>query len=222
MSKIHTPISLFDKHAMPFLWRHPRLKNVIKMVFDYTIVIPALFFLSPLLLIITVLILLESPGPILYRMRVLGLNGVEFQAYKFRVMFLDADDRLIQNRQQWVSVLRGDRSQRDPRFMRIGWFLRRSGLEELPRLLNILNRDMSLVGPRAVTRQDVMKYGRSNIDVMTSVLPGLTGLGQLRGVMLSATEHVDLEMQYINNWSPWLDMKILVNTFSTAFKGQPA
>ncbi len=207
--------------AIGFLKRHRLLKKTVKTVFDYTIVLPALLFLSPFLLIVTLLILIESPGPVFFRRRVLGLNGREFNAFKFRTMYINSDDRLIQNRQQWVAVLRGQKVGRDPRYTRIGWFLRRTGLEELPRLLNILNREMSLVGPRALTRQDLLKYGRHNIDMMTAELPGLIGPGALLGLNIPLKDQLKLDMEYSNNWSVWLDVKILFGTFSTALKSQP-
>lgn len=208
----------FERRALSALRRHPRLKQFLKATFDYAITLPALLLLSPLLLAIAILIKLESPGPVFHRRRMLGLNGREFYAYQFRSVYVDGNARLLRNRQAWVAVLRGQPGAQDPRVTRCGRFLRQSGLNELPRLFNILQRDMSLVGPRALTRRDLMKYGRNSVEAVTSVLPGLTGLWQLESGEKNNPLNRDLE--YINNWSLWLDLKILFATFTLAWKGQ--
>lgn len=202
------------------LRRSPRLKRFLKAAFDYAIALPALLLLSPLMLAIALFIKLESPGPIFWRRRVLGLNGREFTAYQFRTIYIDSDDRLIRNRQQWVAILRGAKAA-DPRVTRVGRFLRQTGLDVLPRLFNILFRDMSLVGPHAVTRQDIMRYGRKRVELLTSVTPGLTGIWQLNALKKSPSERLTLEMEYINNWTPWLDFKILLNTLTIVLQQQP-
>lgn len=219
---LQAPISTQSRilhQAVAALRRHPRLKRFVKAAFDYTIIIPALLLLSPLLLTISLLIKLESPGPVFFRRRMVGLNGREFYAYKFRTVFIDHNAVLLRNRTQWVAMLNGH-NVRDPRLTRVGYYLRRCGLDELPRLLNILTRDMSLVGPQAVSRKDVLKYGRKGMDAITSVLPGLTGPGLVVGQTASSEDRLSLDLEYINNWSPWLDMKIIFGTFTTVWRGQ--
>lgn len=210
------------KHNSVFstLTRSPRVRTVAKIGIDYAFTLPALFFISPLLLFIAFLIKLESPGPVFYRQRVLGLNGREFYAYKFRTMYVNANEVLLRHRQEWVGMLQGRPGARDPRLTRVGFFLRQSGLDELPRLFNILTRDMSLVGPKAITRREIMRYGRRRVDALTSVMPGLTGLWQLHSQKEAADERVNLELEYINNWSPWLDIKILFGTLTAVWKHQ--
>jgi len=187
----------------------------LKSSLDYALTIPTLFLISPLLLVIAVLIKLESRGPVLYRHRVLGLNGREFDAFKFRTMHVNADERLLKNRQQWMAVVNNENTDNDPRLTRIGRFLRRYGLDELPRLLNVLERNMSLVGPRMLTRAEMLKYGHQ-IEGYTTVLPGMTGLWQVSGHP-SIDERVRLETQYIQRWSVWLDFQILLQSVVVAF-----
>ena len=153
-----------------------RFNRWLKLGLDFALTLPTLILISPLLLLFAALIRLDSPGPVLYRRRVVGRNGREFDAYKFRTMHVDGNDRLIANREQWMEVLEGDIDS-DPRLTRVGRFLRRYGLDELPRLLNVLNRTMSLVGPRMMTRAELLKFGH-RIDGYCSVMPGLTGLWQ--------------------------------------------
>jgi len=187
----------------------------LKLGLDYLLTLPTLILISPLLLIIAALIRLDSPGPVIYRRRVVGRNGQEFEAYKFRTMYLDGNDRLIANREQWMEVLHGDIDS-DPRLTRIGRFLRRYGLDELPRLFNVLNRTMSLVGPRMMTRVELLRYGH-RLDGYTNVLPGLTGLWQVSGHSRHIDDRIELEARYIRTWSLGLDVQILFQSVFVAF-----
>ncbi len=191
----------------------PKLQRLVKVAFDYAVVIPALISLSPMMLLIALLIKLESPGPVFHRRRVIGRRGREFNVYQFRTMYVNGDERLLHNRQQWVSILHRGRVAQDPRITRIGYFLRRSGLNHLPRLFNIIARHMSLVGPYIVTRKDAMRIDRQRIEAITSVLPGVTGLWQVNSTNSSTRERTSLELEYISNWSLRLDIQILFNTF---------
>ena len=212
-------ISLQRKiHTVNSLRRSPLPRRLVKAAFDYTIVIPALISLAPLMLIIAILIKLESPGPILHRRRVLGRMGHEFNAYKFRTVYVNSGERLVQNREQWVSLLRNKRPASDPRVTRVGVYLRRCGLDQLPSLLNILARHMSLVGPYVVTKKDTLRIDRQRIDMITSVLPGLTGIWQVKAQNASVNERARLELDYIRNWSLRLDMAILFSTFAAIWQ----
>ena len=195
-----------------------RLNRALKFVLDYALTLPTLVLIAPLLLVIAALIKLDSPGPVLYRRRVVGRNGREFDAYKFRTMYLDGADRLIADRDAWMEVLQGD-IDNDPRLTRVGRFLRRYGLDELPRLFNVLNRTMSLVGPRMMTRAELLKFGH-RVEGYCSVLPGMTGLWQVSGHSRRVDDRVELESRYIRNWSILLDMQILVQSVVVAFSAQ--
>ena len=192
-----------------------RMNRLAKLGLDYALTLPTLILISPLLLLFAVLIRLDSPGPVLYRRRVVGRNGREFDAYKFRTMHVDGNDRLIANRDQWMEVLQGDIDS-DPRLTRVGRFLRRYGLDELPRLLNVLNRTMSLVGPRMMTRTELLRFGH-RINGYTSVLPGMTGLWQVSGHSRRIDDRIELETRYVREWSMLLDMQILAKSVVVAF-----
>lgn len=193
-----------------------RVNKWLKFGLDYLLVVPTLILISPLLLAIALLIKLESPGPVLYRRPVIGRCGREFHAYKFRTMYIDHNTRLMQNRELWMEVLNGTDLDADPRLTRVGRLLRRLGLDELPRLFNVLLRDMSLVGPRMLTRAEMFKYGH-RIEGYTSVLPGLTGLWQVSGGARDLDQRVELETSYIRNWSIGMDLRILLQSVVVAF-----
>jgi len=192
-----------------------RMNRLAKLGLDYVLILPTLILIAPLLLVFAVLIRLDSPGPIIYRRRVVGRNGREFDAYKFRTMYIDGNDRLIANRSQWMEVLQGDIDS-DPRLTRTGRFLRRYGLDELPRLFNVMNRTMSLVGPRMMTRAELLRFGH-RIDGYCSVQPGLTGLWQVSGHSRRVDDRIELESRYVRDWSISLDLHILVQSVFVAF-----
>ena len=192
-----------------------RMNRWLKFGLDYALTIPTLFLIAPLLLVIAVLIKLDSPGPVIYSRRVVGRKGREFNAYKFRTMHTNGDDNLIADRGAWMEVLNGSVDS-DPRLTRVGRFLRRYGLDELPRLFNVLNRTMSLVGPRMMTRPELLKFGH-RINGYTSVLPGMTGLWQVSGHSRRLDDRVELESRYVREWSILLDVQILIQSVVVAF-----
>lgn len=196
-----------------------RLNKALKLGLDYALTIPTLLLIGPLMILIALLIKLDSPGPVIYRRRAVGLNGREFYAYKFRTMYVDGNLRLMQNREQWLTILREGTVQDDPRLTRVGRFLHRYGLEELPRLFNVLERSMSLVGPRMISRAEMMKFGH-RIEGYTSVLPGLTGMWQVRGHSPDVEDRIRLESEYIRDWSVLLDLQILLQSVVVAFTTQ--
>lgn len=193
-----------------------RLNRWAKYALDFALVVPTLILISPLLLLIALLIKLDSPGPVFYRRLVVGQFGREFAAYKFRTMYIDNNARLMRRRDEWMEVLRGGDIDNDPRLTRVGRFLRRTGLDELPRLFNVLDGTMSLVGPRMMTRTELMKVGH-RVDGYTAVRPGLTGLWQVRGHSRNFADRARLESEYISNWSVLLDVRILLQTVLVAF-----
>ena len=197
-----------------------RLEQASKAVFDYVFVVPTLILLTPLFLIIALLIKLESPGPVLYKQRAIGKRGRFFKAYNFRTTYLDGNDRLLRNRQEWIALLNNQGTLRsDPRVTRVGFYLRRFGLDDLPRLFNILNREMSLVGPSLLNQNDVAQLGTQRVNHITAIKPGLTGLGQIKSRCSSVIERYNVEVEYINNWSIKTDFRILLDTFSAVREG---
>jgi exopolysaccharide biosynthesis polyprenyl glycosylphosphotransferase len=171
-----------------------------------------LLLLAPLLLACAFLVRTTSPGPILFRRRVVGLNGTEFDALKFRTMVVDADERLRNDEalQQRFDV--NWKLRDDPRLTAVGSFLRRSSLDELPQLFNVLWGSMSLVGPRMIAPDEAAKYG-PHLAKRLRVKPGITGLWQVSGRNeLDYEQRVKLDIEYIENWSLLLDFSILART----------
>jgi lipopolysaccharide/colanic/teichoic acid biosynthesis glycosyltransferase len=170
-----------------------------------------LLLLSPVFIVIGLFVLLEDGRPILYRRRVVGITG-EFDAFKFRSMRRDADQILASNPALKSEFERNFKLQHDPRVTKVGGFLRKLSLDELPQLLNVLRGQMSLVGPRMITAPELDKYGPHRRLLLT-VKPGLTGYWQVRGRQnVSYEERVRMDMYYIRNWNLALDMKILAWT----------
>ena len=154
--------------------QNARLHQAAKALFDYIFVAPTLFLLLPLFLVIALLIKLESPGPVLHRQRVIGKRGRFFEAYNFRTTYIDGNDRLLRNRDKWVALLNNKGAcDSDPRVTRVGCILRRWGLVDLPKLFNILNRQMSLVGPHLLNKNDIARLGMRRVEAITSVRPGI-------------------------------------------------
>lgn len=180
-----------------------------------------IFLLSPLFLALACLILLVDGVPFIYRRRVVGLRG-EFDAYKFRTMIRDADAVLAANAQLREAFAQQFKLRSDPRVTRIGAWLRKYSLDELPQLLNVLKGQMSLVGPRMITSAELEKYVPYEALLMT-VKPGMTGYWQVEGRQeVSYTERVRMDVYYITNWSLWLDLKILLRTPSKIIRTQGA
>jgi len=182
--------------------------------------------LSPLLLVIAILVKLDSPGPVFYGHERIGKDGRRFKAWKFRSMVKDAD-RVLEDylrkhpelREEWE---RDRKLKNDPRVTRIGKVLRRTSLDELPQLWNVLKGEMSLVGPRPVVREELAKYGEKGVYYL-KVRPGMTGLWQVSGRSdTSYAERVELDVYYVRNWSIWLDIYILARTVWVVLKGRGA
>lgn len=194
----------------------------VKMLLDYAIVIPGLIAISPILLLIAVLIKLTSPGPIIHHRRVMGMNGKQFDAYKFRTMYTNGNE-ILEARPDLKEVLaREHKLKDDPRITPIGKFLRKFSLDELPQCFNVIKREMSIVGPRMISPEEVVKYSKWDINLFT-VHPGITGLWQVSGRSdVSYEERVQMDMYYIRNWTIWLDLQILLQTIPAVLKGRGA
>jgi lipopolysaccharide/colanic/teichoic acid biosynthesis glycosyltransferase len=180
-----------------------------------------LCFLSPLLVFIACLIVITDGLPIIYRRRVVGMEG-EFDAYKFRSMCRNADAILKANPRLRKEFTRNFKLQSDPRVTRLGGWLRKYSLDELPQLLNVLRGQMSLVGPRMITAPELAKYGEYQ-DLLKTVKPGLTGYWQTRGRQeTSYEERVRMDVHYITHQTLGLDLLILFQTPWTVIKGKGA
>lgn len=199
-----------------------RRNRILKTLLDYLVVVPGLMVISPLLVLITILIKLDSPGPIIHRRRVLGLNGREFDALKFRTMYVNGDEILAKFPKLKTELGRDHKLKCDPRITRVGHLLRKFSLDELPQLFNVLFLDMSLVGPRIITPDEITKYGRWGSTRLTA-MPGLSGWWQVNGRSNTTyDERVNLDMEYIHNWSLWFDIKILFLSVPVVLKGDGA
>lgn len=182
--------------------------------------------LLPVGLILALGIRLDSPGSILYRQKRIGQGGSPLHIYKFRTMVADADAALqtclAANptlREEWE---RDHKLRNDPRITRMGAFLRKTSLDELPQLLNVLAGGMSLVGPRPIVAAEIAKYGQV-YEEYCRVKPGITGLWQISGRNnTSYAERVTYDHYYINNWSVWMDLWILGKTVPVVLSGYGA
>ncbi len=184
-----------------------------KNVQDYGLAIIALILLSPLLLLTALAIRLESPGAILFRQRRFGFNNSEIEVLKFRSMYVDAQDSSGAQR-----TVKGD-----PRVTRVGAFIRRFSIDELPQLVNVLQGDMSIVGPRPhatkMRVEDAFYFDAvQGYAARHRVKPGITGLAQVRGLrgeiadLDRARRRVEYDIYYIEHWSPFLDIRIIIET----------
>lgn len=198
------------------------IDKLLKFILDYAITIPGLIIISPLLLLIAVIIRLDSEGPVIYRRRVMGVNGEQFDAFKFRTMHVNGEHILASQPQLKAELEENHKLKDDPRITRLGYFLRKTSLDELPQLFNVLKREMSLVGPRMISPAEMSKYNHWGMNLLT-VPPGITGLWQVSGRSdVSYDERVRLDMQYIRNWSIWLDLELLIMTIPAVFKRRGA
>ena len=175
----------------------------------------------PVLIVIGLLIVLDDGWPVIYRRRVVGTTG-EFDAFKFRTMMRHADSILAANLALKAEFERNFKLKDDPRIIRVGAFLRKLSLDELPQLFNVLRGQMSLVGPRMITAAELDKYGPHK-QLLLSVKPGLTGYWQVRGRQnVSYEERVRMDLHYIGSWSLSMDIKILFETPVKALKKEGA
>lgn len=202
-----------------------------KRFFDLIAATILTILLLPFFAILALLVKRSSPGPILFVQERLGRNGRPFRFYKFRSMRHDADDFV--HRQFTAMFINGDKDgcqkrnggkelfklEQDPRVTPIGRWLRRTSLDELPQLLNIIKGDMSLVGPRPPIAYEIENYQPWHFERL-KVIPGLTGLWQVMGrSRVSFDEMVHLDLHYINHWSLLLDLKILLRTIPVVLRG---
>jgi exopolysaccharide biosynthesis polyprenyl glycosylphosphotransferase len=187
-------------------------ETLIKRIFDIFCSIVVLAILSPLFLILIIWIRLDSPGPAFYRRRVLGINGIQFDAFKFRTMRVNGDQILAAHPELQAELNANYKLKQDPRITRLGGFLRKFSIDELPQLINVVRGEMSLVGPRMITPPELKEYGQWGMNLLT-VRPGLTGLWQVSGRSdVTYEERTRLDMFYIRNYSIWFDIQLVLRT----------
>ena len=187
-----------------------------KRIVDIVLALGGIILLAPLLVICYVAVVLSSPGPALFRHKRVGFNGRKFECLKFRTMVPDAAERLQAllasdpaAAAEWAATRK---LQNDPRVTAIGAILRKSSLDELPQLFNVLRGEMSIVGPRPVTEEELERYSTS-VGAYLSCRPGITGLWQVSGRSTTSYEkRVACDAYYAHNWSMVLDARIIVVT----------
>jgi exopolysaccharide biosynthesis polyprenyl glycosylphosphotransferase len=213
---ITTGLNVKEFAYVPLVGVEPvRLRGVdhfLKSILDYSLTLPGVILLSPLLLVIAIAIKLDSSGPVLHLRKVMGVNGKQFYAYKFRTMVVNGDEILENYPDLKKELGQNHKLKDDPRVTRVGKFLRKWSLDELPQMFNVLKREMSWVGPRMISPEETEKYTKWEMNLLT-VRPGITGLWQVSGRSdVTYDERVRLDMYYIRNWSIWLDMQLLFQT----------
>jgi exopolysaccharide biosynthesis polyprenyl glycosylphosphotransferase len=195
---------------------------VVKRVMDVAIGGVIMLIALPLMGLFALAIKLDSPGPIIFRQKRVGMRGQEFVVYKFRSMREGADEEKAQLLE--YNEMNGPlfKMREDPRTTRVGRLLRRSSIDELPQVFNVLRGEMSMVGPRPHTLEEVLQYREWQKQVLEAP-PGMTGLAQVSGrSQLSFDEQCLLDIYYIENWSPALDFKILLRTVPKMLSGEGA
>ena len=196
---------------------------LMKRILDIVVSFCLLVILAPVLAVVAVLIKFTSAGPILYRQERIGLNKRRFLIYKFRSMVPNADKLLPEL--EMLNEVAGPvfKIKNDPRMTSIGHFLRRASLDELPQLFNVLRGDMSLVGPRPLPVRDYEGFNEDWQRRRFSIRPGITCLWQVNGrSSISFEKWMQLDLQYMDEWSLWLDLKILARTVPAVLKGSGA
>ena len=197
----------------------PEIGLLFKRMFDVLFSVLFLVLFAPLLLIIAIAVKMDSPGPALYKSERIGKKGRVFHCMKFRTMVRDADERRadVMHMNERDGVL--FKISNDPRITRLGHFLRKYSLDELPQFFNVLRGEMSIVGPRPPIASEVKEYKLSHLRRL-DVTPGITGLWQVQGrTDPSFASYVSLDVTYIDSWSFWLDFKIIMRTVGVVFAG---
>ena len=202
------------------------LNRWIKYSFDFICTLIGTVITSPLLLLIAAGIYFDSPGPVIFKHIRIGKNGKAFGCYKFRTMCMDADKKLaelLENdaeaKKEWEQDFK---LKNDPRVTKIGKFLRKTSLDELPQIFNVLKGEMSLVGPRPVVEAELEKYGEY-LDDYLLVRPGITGMWQVNGRSdTTYEERVHMDSWYVRNWSIWIDIMLLWRTVKSVVKCEGA
>ena len=195
----------------------------VKRVFDLVISTIGLIILSPIFLILAIIVKLDSKGPVFFAHTRYGKNGKKFKMYKFRTMYENAQDMINdftpEQMKEWKENFK---LQDDPRITKVGKFLRKTSLDELPQIVNIMKGDLSIIGPRPVIEEELEKYGE-NKEKFLSVTPGLTGYWQANGRSSTTYEQrMEMELYYIDNLSLKMDIKVFFKTILSVLKKEGA
>ncbi len=224
------PLHLFREQMMVLKIKNNLLSPVnrfIKRGFDFLLILIAAPVLLPLCVLLFILIRLESPGPAIYSQERIGRKGKRFRLYKFRSMYKD-NNRILKQYLAENPEAEGEWKQykkfrgKDPRVTRIGRFIRKASLDELPQFLNVLKGEMSLVGPRPYLpgEREEMK---DKFDIIVETRPGISGLWQVSGRNnLSFNDRLQLDEWYVSNWTLWLDVEVLIKTIAVVLKREGA
>ncbi|GIM30242.1 exopolysaccharide biosynthesis protein [Clostridium polyendosporum] len=197
--------------------------NFIKRIFDFTLSVVGFILLLPVYIILCICVKIDSKGPIIYGHNRIGKDGKIIKVYKFRSMVVNSEEVFRnftpdQKKEFEINFKLED----DPRITKVGNFLRKTSLDELPQLWNIIIGDMSIVGPRPVVEKEIEKY-EEYANKLVSVKPGLTGYWQAHGRSdTTYEERVQMDMYYIDNRSLWLDIKIIAKTFISVIRKEGA
>ncbi|MGI9625227.1 MAG: sugar transferase [Longimicrobiales bacterium] len=186
-----------------------------KRIMDVPLAAVLLVIAAPIMAVIALMIRLNSPGPVLFRQKRLGRHGVAFPCLKFRTMRIDAEKILMSDPDLFEHYQRNGYKLpdgEDPRLIPFGGFLRKTSLDELPQLLNVLRGEMSLVGPRPIVPAELDEYG-DDAEAFLSAFPGITGYWQVNGRShLGYPQRAAVELEYIEMWTPSLDLLLLLKT----------
>lgn len=199
----------------------------IKRIFDLVVGFALLIILSVPMIIISILIRINSKGPAMFSQERIGRDGKPFRCYKFRTMYNDAEkrlDNLLENNHEVKSEWKQHwKLKDDPRITKVGDFLRKTSLDELPQIFNVFKGEMSLVGPRPVTRREIDEYYKDEAKLCFGVPLGITGLWQVSGRSNTSYDHrITLDSWYVRNWNLWLDIVILFKTVRIVIKKEGA
>ena len=200
--------------------------RLIKRLFDLFFTITGGILISPILLILAIIVAIDNRGRVIFAHRRVGRNGREFSCYKFQTMIPNAQEVLKEYleknpeaRQEWEESFK---LTNDPRVTKLGNFLRRTSLDELPQLWNVICGDMSLVGPRPIVKAEIPRY-QKNIREYFMVLPGITGMWQVSGRSdTTYEERVAMDTWYVRNWSVWIDLMYLFKTVKAVLQSRGA
>ena len=221
--------SLIDGRMVMFRIRN-NLRNkwnrAFKFIFDWCATLLGSIIISPVMLVIALWIWADSPGPVIFKHRRIGQFGKEFNCYKFRTMCADAEEKLeklleadSEAKKEWEENYK---LKNDPRITRSGKFLRRTSLDELPQIFNVLKGEMSLVGPRPIVAEEIRYYGKY-IEDYYMVRPGITGMWQTGGRNDTGYEQrVRMDSWYVRNWDFWFDIVLLWRTLKVVIQGDGA
>lgn len=205
-----------------------RIRHIpIKRLFDIGFSLGAMLFFAPTYLGVALAIKLSSPGPVIYSQWRVGRGGRLFRCYKFRSMVIDADQRLQDllnkdpvKRAEWESL---HKLKDDPRITRVGQFIRRYSLDELPQFWNVLRGDLSVVGPRALVSHEVRHFLGKRAAKILSVRPGLTGIWQTSGRSnLNYERRINLDERYVDRRNLWMDLRLIARTIPAMINAKGA